>query len=181
MVMIPWNALGQREQAFRMICEALPEGCMIVETGTVRIEGGWGSDGCSTLVWDWVAGEHGGHVITIDRDPAAGALARRLCSGRVEVITGDSVQVLKSLAGMGKVDLLYLDSYDIEWAVPEPSARHHLDELCAARGLLGPGSIVAVDDNRDDGVGKGMRIAAVMHTWGAPEWVKGYVRAWRMP
>ena len=42
--------------------------------------------------------------------------------------------------------LLYLDSFDLDPDNPTPSAIHHVLELLAARPLLGPGTVVVVDD-----------------------------------
>lgn len=179
--MIPWHLLGQRTDAFQRITALLTEGCTIVETGTVRTPGNWAGDGQSTIVWNHFAGELDGHVWTVDIDPNGAELVATMGLEHVTAITSDSVEALTDLASqIGHVDLLYLDSYDVDWRNPEPAAAHHLRELHAATPMLGPGSIVAVDDNRDD-IGKGSDVAAHMARLGVPEIVSGYVRAWRLP
>lgn len=170
----------RRYEAFGAIQDTLGQHCTIVETGTVRIEGNW-RDGQSTLIWDQIANVKNGRVITIDIDPDASALARRLCSDRVEAMTGDSVEILARLVTAGTVaDLLYLDSMDVQWSDPFPSARHHLAELMAAWPMLQPGSILAVDDNKD-GIGKGQLVADHMRSLDIDPWIDGYVIVWRMP
>jgi hypothetical protein len=44
------------------------------------------------------------------------------------------------------IDLLYLDSYDLDWSHPTPSAVHHLKELVSIIAGVGPHTLVVVDD-----------------------------------
>jgi FkbM family methyltransferase len=125
----------------------------IVETGCTRDAGNWGGDGGSTVLFDKYAECHPGSVVySVDIDPAATALCRTLVSTRVQVHTGDSVDFLKSLADMPPtdfiaIDLLYLDSYDVDFENPHPSAMHHMKELVAVAPLLQPETLVVVDDS----------------------------------
>ena len=64
--MIAWARLGKRHEAFAAIAELLPEGCRIIETGTVRQIDNWEGDGQSTIVWDTLATNLGGTVTTIE-------------------------------------------------------------------------------------------------------------------
>lgn len=41
---------------------------------------------------------------------------------------------------------MYLDSYDVDFSNPLPSAQHHLNEFKAVKHLLHKGSIVLIDD-----------------------------------
>lgn len=152
-------------------------GCTIVETGTVREPGNWAGDGQSTVVWDTFAAEMGGTVTTIDVDPHCAEVVAQLGLTHTTALTGDSLTILPTLTG--PVDLLYLDSMDINWSNPGPSSEHHLAELVAADHLLGPGTIVAVDDNAH-GTGKGEAVAAEMARRGVQAWMSNYVRAWRL-
>ena len=150
----------------------------IVETGCVRQEGNWAGDGQSTIVWDQFVQYAGGKAYSVDLDPKAAALAHSLTSDQTTVEANDSIAWLTHMAVFGlTADLLYLDSYDIDWSNPEPSMRHHLAEVTAAAPMLQPGSIVAVDDNQD-GVGKGhlVGVYAEDHKW--ETLCDGYVRAW---
>jgi predicted O-methyltransferase YrrM len=58
-----------------------------------------------------------------------------------------------------QVDFLYLDSYDVDFLDPKPSAEHHLKEFNLIKHLLKPGSVVLIDD-----------------TPYSPEWLDGGIR-----
>ena len=45
-----------------------------------------------------------------------------------------------------KIDFLYLDSYDVDFLNPLPSAEHHLKEFNCVKHLLHKNSIVLIDD-----------------------------------
>ena len=175
--MIAWDRLGKRHEAFATIAELLPEGCRIIETGTVRQVDNWEGDGQSTIVWDTLATNLGGTVTTIDIDPIGAELVAELGLQATTAIIGNSLDVIPTLTG--HADLLYLDSFDVDFENPLPAAAHHLSELMAALNLLAPGSLVAVDDNRDD-QGKGSEVAWFLAEHGAVEIVRGYVRVWRI-
>ena len=175
--MIAWARLGKRHEAFATIAELLPEGCRIIETGTVRQIDNWEGDGQSTIVWDTLATNLGGTVTTIDINPIGAELVAELELQATTAIVGDSLDVIPTLTG--HADLLYLDSFDVDFENPLPAAAHHLSELMAALNLLAPGSLVAVDDNEDD-QGKGSEVAWFLAEHGAVEIVRGYVRVWRI-
>ena len=177
-VNIPWGLLGQRLNAFERITAMLQSGCVIVETGTVRQAGNWGGDGQSTVVWNAYAEMLGGHVTTIDLDPVGATLVEQLALASTTAITGDSLQVLPTLT-VSHIDFLYLDSFDVDWNNTTPAAEHHLAELKIVWPLLKPGSIVAVDDNRN-GHGKGELVAAHMAANNVPEILNEYVRVWKV-
>ena len=175
--MIAWARLGKRHEAFAAIAELLPEGCRIIETGTVRQIDNWEGDGQSTIVWDTLATNLGGTVTTIDINPIGAELVAELELQATTAIVGNSLDVIPTLTG--HADLLYLDSFDVDFENPLPAAAHHLSELMAALNLLAPGSLVAVDDNQDD-QGKGSEVAWFLAEHGAVEIVRGYVRVWRI-
>jgi len=176
--MIEWHLLGKRQHAFRAITSLLPRHCVIVETGTIRTLGNWAGDGQSTIVWNEFAKQLDGQVWTIDIDSAGADLVTHLNLTNTIAVTGDSLDMLERLH-VDRVDLLYLDSFDINWSDPRPSAQHHLDELHTALHLMSEGSIVAVDDNEGD-IGKGMFVAEFMKSIDAEQIVDGYVQAWRL-
>jgi predicted O-methyltransferase YrrM len=176
---IPWGLLGQRLHAFERITAMLKPGCVIVETGTVRFAGNWGGDGQSTVVWNAYAELLGGHVTTIDLDPVGAELVEQMGLANTTAITGDSLEVLPTLT-VSQIDFLYLDSFDVDWNNTTPAAEHHLAELKIVWPLLKPGSIVAVDDNRN-GHGKGELVAAHMAANDVPEILNEYVRVWKVP
>lgn len=189
----PWlderlPSLGGRAEAFSALWDALTalqRPVVIVETGATREVDNWAGDGQSTRVWDALVTAVGGEVWTCDIDATAVEVTRSLVSARVQVHHGDSLAWLPRLSQyvvnkFGQADLLYLDSYDIDWDNPRPSTDHHRAELDAAWAMLGPGSIVAVDDNRQD-IGKGIRVGLelVRRRW--QPMLHTYVRAWRHP
>jgi hypothetical protein len=110
---------------------------LIIETGSMRTPGNWTWDGQSTVLWKEFGLLYESEIHTVDLDPEAARVVRQECGELVQAHTGDSVQI----------DMLYLDSYDFDAADPFPSAFHHIKELIAVRPCLGPGSIIAIDDN----------------------------------
>ena len=147
--------LGARAETFAAMFAHLdqfdrPVG--IIETGCVRRAGNWSGDGGSTLLFDTYAKFHPGSVVySVDLSEEAVRLCRGLVSANVTVHCGDSVAYLKTLvdrppANLPSLDLLYLDSYDVDMDFPDPSAVHHLKELVAISPMLNAKTLVAVDD-----------------------------------
>ena len=57
-------------------------------------------------------------------------------------------QLTRRLVDEGKtIDLLYLDSFDVDWIYWQKSAAHHIKELCAAMRALRKDTLVVVDDS----------------------------------
>lgn len=50
------------------------------------------------------------------------------------------------VASNKSIDLLYLDSFDLDWVAWQPSAIHHLKELCASIKAVRADTLVVVDD-----------------------------------
>ena len=187
--------LGVRADSLRLILQLLAERgeadgapALIIETGSVRQAGNWQGDGQSTVLWGDFASQFDAEVHTVDLDPApAGRILEDLgLDEMVQVHAGDSVRFLHDFAiraPQRHIDLLYLDSYDLDINNPYPSALHHLMELAAARPCLGPGSIVAIDDNPelDTGgrVGKGMLVRKWFDSIGIAPLHIGYQFIWR--
>ena len=149
--------LGVRAGGFHAIfrhlearCRAIARPALIVETGSMRVPGNWAGDGQSTVLWKEFASVHDCEIHTVDLDPEAARVVRQECGEAVVAHTGDSVRFLYDFAQSSQarqIDLLYLDSFDFDNRDPFPSAFHHIKELIAVRPCLGPGSIVAIDDN----------------------------------
>jgi hypothetical protein len=172
------DKLTKRANAFDIITSKLEElerPVTIIETGCSRYNDSWEGDGNSTVIWDRFVNYFGGLVYSVDIDPIATEHAKLLVSEKTNVITSDSVEWLK-VADL-KADLLYLDSYDIDWNNPDPSMKHHAKELNASLHLLSIGSIVAVDDNLPD-VGKGYIVESVALALGWTPIVNEYIKAW---
>ena len=125
----------------------------ILETGCVRDGQNWTKTGGSTILFDTYAKYHSGSVVyTIDLDPEATSACRNLVGSNVKIHTGDSVAYLRNFADAPPadfpfLDLLYLDSYDVDLREPGPSALHHLKEIAAITPLIRVETLVALDDS----------------------------------
>ena len=196
--------LRLRSETFRKafeILEAMGKSrYSIVETGCARAEGNWHGDGQSTILFDRFVNHWDGQVHTVDVDNEACARLRARVSGKVTVTCADSVAYLGELQRSGDlgIDLLYLDSHDLDWRNSHPAALHHLHELCAAMPLLASGTLVVVDDTakcqalvtsqgremivHDFGVtGKGGYVAEFFTKIGCAPVIEGYQHGWILP
>lgn len=118
---------------------------VIVETGSSA----WGTN--STLLFDAYCNSFGGHCYTVDirLDPLIEL--RKLVTNNSSLYCNDSVSFLNTLTvPENKIDLLYLDSWDVDWADPLPSAIHGLNEYLTAIRNLQPGALVLIDDTPID-------------------------------
>jgi hypothetical protein len=174
--------LNNRKDGFEKIFEYLADkkNPVIVETGTYREENNYEGDGCSTLLFDSFVDYHGGIVFSVDNDPKACKLAEKN-TYFTEVIESDSVEFLSVLEG--KIDLLYLDSYNIEdWNNDWAPAAHHLKELFAAKNCIKEGTLIVVDDNlttpKGKRVGKGRLIYELMESLDIEPYFDGYQVGW---
>ena len=148
--------LGQREISFRKIfkyLDTLPSPIVIVETGCLRIKDNF-LDGQSTLLFDKYTLSRGedSKTYTVDISPKSTKVCREVVSENVEITTSDSVSYLNNicknfLKNKTKVSMFYLDSFDLDWRYPYPSAAHHLKELASITRLLYTDTLVVVDDS----------------------------------
>lgn len=175
--------LGARKEGFERIFKELDkiECPIIIETGCVRRDDSYDSDGSSSILFDnYVHFNPCAEFITIDISKESTDCAKRLCKN-AEIITADSVAELARIATTGlKVDLLYLDSFDCIWADTLPSATHHLKELNAALPMITPQTLVVVDDCFFDGTvrGKGSLVANELVKYNAHAFYEGYQCGW---
>jgi predicted O-methyltransferase YrrM len=197
--------LGLREKTFRHIFEYLDQishPLTIVETGCARRPGNW-QDGQSTLLFDkYICSRDLESVVySVDINPDNLAEAKKLVGPRIRFTQDDSVKFLRHLTGRllaeGKtIDMLYLDSFDLDWVYWYPSATHHLKELCAAMRVIRSDTLVAVDDCALNGLfvqdspssvhfviqpiigGKGRLIAEYATACGAKLEFSGYQAGW---
>tara|TARA_B100001250_G_C19533410_1_gene671479 strand:- start:24 stop:704 length:681 start_codon:yes stop_codon:yes gene_type:complete len=150
------SKLGSREISFKKIfkyLDSLPNPIIIVETGCLRKKDNF-LDGQSTLLFDKYAlfrGENS-KIYTVDINPEATKVCKEVVSKNVEVTTNDSVRYLNDLSSnflknKTKVSMFYLDSFDVDWRYPYPSAAHHLKELVAINRVLDKETLVVVDDS----------------------------------
>lgn len=196
--------LGIRGESLRQVFEILEarkkSEYTIVETGCARSDENWRGDGQSTLLFDRFVNHWNGSVLTVDISAEACERLRGKVSGKVSVTCMDSVAFLRELIRYGQlhIDLLYLDSFDLDWQNPHPSALHHLHELCAIMPRLASGCLVVVDDSprnltmaefkgkktivRDLGVGgKGGYVADFFAKLGCAPVIQGYQHGWIIP
>jgi hypothetical protein len=115
--------------------------------------------------------------------PKSVQVAYMSVSRRTNMILNDSVAFL---AQFGQpIDVLYLDSFDLDKNDSLPASIHHLHELCAAQRWLHSGSLVMVDDTYRDAtgvcLGKGGLVAAYMGMTGATLLAEGYQDLWLLP
>lgn len=111
------------------------DGQTIVETGCVRQENDFGA-GYSTVLFAEVLSHYGGLLWSVDNHPGHLSLAARLIrphAAHCRLLLGDSIEFLRTQLPeqpefSGRIDLLYLDSFDYPMA--EIAARLGcLDEL----------------------------------------------------
>ena len=147
--------LADREISFRKIFKYLdsqPAPIIIVETGCLRNKDNF-LDGQSTLLFDKYTLSRGkeSKVYTVDINKNSTDVCKQVVSNNVEITTDDSVKYLNSLCSKflknkTKVTMFYLDSIDVNWRYPYPSAAHHLKELTVINRVLLPNTLLVVDD-----------------------------------
>jgi len=160
-----YNKLAHRKDSFKKIFELLEfkskNFYVIIETGCVRNRNNFAGDGMSTLLFDEFVNFYDGIVISVDKNKNHCDLANSMTSEKTKVYNSDSIPLLWNLNINYDIDLVYLDSYDIDFNKPHPSMLHHLKEFCAILPKLKPGCIIAIDDNKDN-CGKGYYIKEFM-------------------
>src|SRR6516165_8484320 len=113
--------LKHRQQSLRYVLEyldRLARPFFVVETCCVRNVDTWSEEGQSTILFDRFVSQLPGSIMhSVDLDPEATALCRSRVSSTVQLHTGDSV------------------------------ALHHMKELVAISTLIGPQTLVVVDDS----------------------------------
>lgn len=114
----------------------------ILETGSSA----WGMD--STRLWAKYVQVFGGHLWSVDLREEPRKILGNL-GPRTEMFVCDSLAFLKnfeSKIGQYKINLAYLDSFDVDWTNPHPAAVHGFAEWALLQPLLESGSVVVVDD-----------------------------------
>jgi hypothetical protein len=156
-----YTKLKHRGDSFQYIFEYLyskNRPVFIVETGCTRIKDNWEGDGQSTVLFDKFAQDIlGSLVLSVDVDPNATSLCKALVSECVKIHTGNSIPFLRDLAkskqeNFDYIDLLYLDSYDVDMKNVHPSALHHMKELVSIKQFIGPETLIVIDDSPTNSV-----------------------------
>lgn len=134
----------QNVQGLRLALNSLScADATIVETGTSA----YGTD--SSRLFDLFVRNFGGKFYSVDINAYPSKRLRFAKSKQSQFFVMDSVEFLlnfEELTGKKFVDLVYLDSWDVDWSNPLPSAKHGEKELFALLPYLHPGTILIVDD-----------------------------------
>lgn len=182
--------VGPRRPRFEKLAESMLAAnrqICIVETGCMRActtDDGPEGDGCSSLVWDYVAQRTNGIFISIDISQANVDFTRPKLGERSTMFCTESVRFLSSLNWLAQaIDFLYLDSMDWQGTVIERelSALHHAAELSAAWPWINPGGLIAVDDCVGSYAGKHAIVKRFFDAIGVAPIVDDYIHVWRKP
>ncbi len=160
----------KRRNTYKRVLSLLNEinAKVIIETGTSR-EGlrGAKSNGAATIVYGKWAKLNDAHLHSVDISEKSIRVAKQEVekqnlSSNVTLHLNDSVDFLNKFEG--KVDFLYLDSYDYtnDKAQQLLSQKHHLAEFIAIEDKLHQNSIVLIDDCDLEGGGKGKLVIEYM-------------------
>lgn len=120
---------------------------VIFETGSSA----WGSN--SSLLFDSYVNSFGGEFFSVDLRVEPMMSLSKMCSSRTQLHCDDSVAFLKrNLSKIRNADLVYLDSWDVDWSDPLPSAIHGFHEFMTILPCLKPGALLLVDDTPRDSI-----------------------------
>lgn len=155
---------------------------VIIETGTLREPGNWDGDGCSTALWNWLAGYAEAYVVSVD---LVIETAQHFC-WNVKAVRGDSVSFLRNwmtldLSLPAPISLLYLDSYDYTHGNEVNAAMHQVAELAAIWERLPAGCLIASDDNAGPGKGKAALLRGLLEMLHIQLEVDSHIVVWRKP
>lgn len=125
----------------------------ILETGCGSMANN-GTFACNTYVFSKIIKSiKGGSLTTVDINPDHLTRCKEITKDFSDIIDyklGDSVQVLRNLNEnfVKSLDLIILDSYDLDLFNPDPSAIHHLQELLSLYIKINKANcFIAIDDN----------------------------------
>jgi hypothetical protein len=120
---------------------------LILETGSSA----WGTD--SSRLFDSYVASFGGKFHTVDIRMEPMMKLRRGLSNQSTLCCDDSVRFLRRWVEDHpgeRLDLVYLDSWDLDISNPLRSATHGLEELFAIAPALRDGSLLLIDDTPVD-------------------------------
>jgi hypothetical protein len=137
----------------------------IIETGCTRKTTDY-DDGMSSILFDTFINFYNGKLNTVDISQKNCELCKSVVSSKTSVHNMDSVEFLYNYNDTIDIDLLYLDSYDLDWNNPHKSSLHHIKELCAIIPKLKKGCIIMIDDNCNN-IGKGQYVSEFLDNIGA--------------
>jgi hypothetical protein len=177
-----------RPKTFRMVFEYLDNlsnnNILIVETGTTRGDNKIEWEGMSTVLFDtYLNTVKDGKILSIDISEENCNIAKQLTSQKTTVICDDSVNFLgndiENFCKIEDIDLLYLDSFDMDWDNPHPSSFHHMKEIACVFAKLKKDCLIVIDDN-NNGQGKGAYVSQFLRNLGCSclfdEWQIGFIK-----
>lgn len=130
---------------YHTIRRALEEVLTIKNKDIFIVETGCAAHGTkSTLLFDKFVNIFGGNVLSVDLNKHSVDFTNRETSNKTTVVHSDSLKLLPTITK--PIDFLYLDSYDVDFLNPKPSAEHHLKEFNCVRHLLHKDTIILIDD-----------------------------------
>jgi hypothetical protein len=177
-----YNLLGFRKDSFLYIFIYLikknKKFYNIIETGCTRKITDF-DDGMSSILFDRFINYYDGKLTTIDISKENCELCKKHVSHKTTIINMDSVKYLWNYYDINNIDLIYLDSYDLDWNKPHKSSLHHLKELCAIIPKLKKGCVIMIDDN-NNGVGKGQYVSDFLENIGATLLFSNYQIAYEL-
>jgi hypothetical protein len=118
----------------------------ILETGSSGTHG----SGSSTLFASYVT-LFGGTFNTVDLNPKIKESFEFFESEKVKFHVEDSLSFIKKMksSDIEKLDIIYLDSFDLNIKNPEPSENHGLQEFLLLNEKIKKGALISIDDTPD--------------------------------
>jgi hypothetical protein len=139
-----WSEVNHiNKDGLKLAIEQMPQDePFIFETGSSA----YGTN--SSRLFDSVVQKLGGNFHSTDISSKPSRSLKFQHSKRTQLHICDSVQFIRNQLNdiSDKVDLCYLDSFDVDWLNPLPSAEHGLREYLQIRPFLQRGSVLVVDD-----------------------------------
>jgi hypothetical protein len=148
----------------------------IIETGCTRVKDNF-MDGNSTFMFDHFVNFYDGKVTSIDINPYNCKICNDITSNSTTVICDDSVHAIHNIPPESDdlpIDLVYLDSFDLDQNNPHPSAMHHLKELTALLPKLRTETLIVIDDHASEDIGKGKYISDFFQNIGITRFINEY-------
>jgi hypothetical protein len=166
--------------AFKYLISLKKDSYFIVETGMCRIENNFDGDGMSTILWDEFINIFGGKVYSVDILQVTVNFTKNKVSNLCTLFCQDSVSFLHQLSlqeNLSQIDLLYLDSFDLDCNNPHPSSFHHMKEFLAIKSKINSGCLILIDDNNRN-LGKGRYVDEFMTNIQKQKIIDEYQIAW---
>lgn len=130
---------------FRKLFEEMNE-----RTNLKILESGIASYGTnSTYLFNEYVRKYGGHFWSVDNNQNLVDLHKVNMCPSTTLVCDDSVNFFKNWCSNNprtQADVIYLDSYDLDWYNPEPSENHGLNEYLSLIPCLDKGTLLLIDD-----------------------------------